>query len=86
MLLDGSSTERDRKDVPKGTVALERSAVPLLQMNGISVIENYTVGANHPDIIDSIARMSFAPPPVEEQEIPAAVVRPSAPVVAAHPK
>jgi len=86
MLLDGSSTERDHKDIPKGTVALEKIASPTFTDEWDYVIENYTVGANHPDIIDSIARMSFAPPPMEEREIPAAKIKPSAPVVAAAPK
>jgi hypothetical protein len=49
------------------------------------VIDNYTVGANHPHIIDSIARMSFTPPPTE-REIPAAVVQPQAPVVVSAPE
>lgn len=90
MLLDGSSTERDHKDVPKGPVALEKITNPTFTDEWDFVIENYTVGANHPDIIDSIARLSFAPPPMEqevpvEREIPAATIPSTAPVTVAAP-
>lgn len=65
MLLDGSSTDRDHKDVPKGPVALEKVNKPTFTDEWDFVIDSYTVGANHPDIIDSIARLSYAPTPVD---------------------
>lgn len=65
MLLDGSSTDRDHKDIPKGPVALEKTTQPTFTDEWDFVIDNYTAGANHPDIIDSIARLSYAPPPVD---------------------
>jgi hypothetical protein len=91
MLLDGSSTERDHKDVPKGPVALEKITSPTFTDEWDFVIDNYQVGANHPDIIDSIARLSFTPPPMEqeipaEREIPATTVPATAPVTVAAPK
>ncbi|MDF2187369.1 hypothetical protein [Paraflavitalea sp. CAU 1676] len=78
MLLDGSSTERDHKEVPTGPVALEKINTPTFTDEWDYVIENYTVGANHPTIIDSVARLSFAPPPVE-MELAATPVRSVAP-------
>lgn len=91
MLLDGSSTERDHKDIPKGPVALEKITHPTFTDEWDFVIDNYLVGANHPDIIDSIARLSFAPPPMEqaipvERAIPAATIPATAPVTVAAPK
>jgi hypothetical protein len=85
MMLDGSSTERDHKDKPKGPVALEKIKAPMFTDEWDFVIENYTVGANHPDIIDSIARLSFTPPPAE-MELPKAVIPSTAPVVVAAPE
>lgn len=85
MLLDGSSTERDHKDIPKGAVALEKISSPTFTDEWDFVIENYTVGANHPDIIDSVARLSFAPPPME-REIPTAGLPSTEPVTVAAPE
>jgi hypothetical protein len=85
MLLDGSSTERDHKDKTKGPVALEKITNPVFTDEWDYVIENYTVGANHPDIIDSVARMSFTPPPME-MELARATTPSMAPVVVAAPQ
>lgn len=82
MLLDGSSTERDHKDIPKGPVALEKITHPTFTDEWDFVIAHYTVGANHPDIIDSIARLSFTPPPAE-REIPATTLAATTPATAA---
>jgi len=57
MRLDGESTERDNKDKPKGTVALQKITSSAFPDEWDFVIENYTVGANDPEIIDSIARL-----------------------------
>lgn len=90
MLLDGRSTERDHKDVPKGPVVLEKISNPIFTDEWDFVIDNYTVGANHPDIIDSIARLSFTPPPSELEipvrEIPSSTVAATTPVTVAAPK
>jgi hypothetical protein len=89
MKLDGSSTERDHKEKTKGPVALEKEGAPTFTDEWDFVIDNYTVGANHPDIIDSIARLSFTPPPTEtpfiEREIPATTLQPQAPLAMAPP-
>jgi hypothetical protein len=57
MRLDGSSTDRDNNKKPKGTVALQKVSTSAFPDEWDFVIENYIYGANHPDIIDSIARL-----------------------------
>lgn len=91
MMLDGSSTERDHKEVPKGPVALEKVNNPTFTDEWDYVIENYTVGANHPYIIDSVARLSFAPPPLEleiprDRNIPATSLATAPPAATAAPQ
>jgi hypothetical protein len=75
MLLDGNSTDRDHKEKTKGPVALEKVNQSMFTDEWNYVIDNYFVGANHPDIIDSIARLSFTEPPAE-REIPATTLKP----------
>lgn len=60
MMLDGESTERDNRNKPKGTVALQKIASSGFHDEWDFVIENYIYGANDPDIIDSIARLHLA--------------------------
>jgi hypothetical protein len=79
MMLDGESTERDDKEKTTGMVHLEKVTATGFNDEWDFVIDNYTVGANHPHIIDSIARLSFTPPPVEEEretELPAGTIKP----------
>ena len=58
MLLDGSSSLRDDKEIQKGTLHLQKTEIPYFSDEWDFVIENYTVGANHPDIIDSISHIA----------------------------
>ena len=70
MLLDGESTERDNKNKPKGTVALQKISSSGFHDEWDFVIENYIYGASDPEIIDSIARLHLAKNEVpEEKEI-----------------
>lgn len=70
MMLDGESTERDNRNKPKGTVALQKISSSGFHDEWDFVIENYIYGANDPDIIDSIARLHLAKNEVpEEKEI-----------------
>jgi hypothetical protein len=70
MLLDGESTDRDNKDKPKGTVALQKISSSGFHDEWDFVIENYIYGANDPEIIDSIAHLHLAKNEVpEEKEI-----------------
>lgn len=59
MLLDGSATLRDDSKIQRGLVHLEKTQNPVFADEWDFVIENYTVGANDPYIIDSISRISF---------------------------
>jgi hypothetical protein len=68
MRLDGESTERDNKNKPKGTVALQKVSSSGFPDEWDFVIENYTVGANDPDIIDSIARIHQTVPVIAEEK------------------
>jgi hypothetical protein len=79
MMLDGESTERDDKEKTKGPLHLEKVSKTDFNDEWDFVIDNYLVGANHPRIIDSIAALSFNPPPIEEEretEIPASTIKP----------
>lgn len=67
MMLDGESTERDNKNKPKGTVALQKIASSGFHDEWDFVIENYIYGANDPEIIDSIARMHLVKSDIPEE-------------------
>jgi hypothetical protein len=64
MLLEGKSSERDDMDGQTGPVQMEKTAVFNFTDEWDYVLENYFVGANHPDIIDSVAGIAFMQPPV----------------------
>lgn len=55
MLLDGNAALKDNPDKVKGPVDLEKTGTGIFNDEWDFVIENYTIGANDPDIIDSIA-------------------------------
>lgn len=89
MLLDGSSTSRDNRDEKKGTIHLEKTAVPVFRDEWDYVIDNYTVGANDPYIIDSISTIAFStappatiePPPVLTETPEATAPATTAPII-----
>ena len=68
MRLDGESTDRDDKDKPRGTVALQKIPSSGFHDEWDFVLENYIYGANDPEIIDSIARMHGVPNEVTEEK------------------
>jgi hypothetical protein len=68
MKLDGESTERDDKDKPKGTVALQKVTSSTFHDEWDFVIENYIYGANDPDIIDSVARLHLVKPEYPDEK------------------
>ncbi|MBS1563920.1 MAG: hypothetical protein JST39_06000 [Bacteroidetes bacterium] len=72
MRLDGTSSMRDDKDVSMGPVNLQKTGGPLFADDWDWVIENYTVGANSPYIIDSIARLTAGFKPFPEEKMPPA--------------
>jgi hypothetical protein len=57
MRLDGESTDRDNKNIPKGTIALQKIPSSAFHDEWDFVLENYIYGANDPEIIDSVARL-----------------------------
>ena len=61
MMLDGKTGKRDDEAPPKGEVHLDKVGGPSFEDEWDYVIDNYTVGANDPDIIDSIENISGRP-------------------------
>jgi len=61
MLLEGSTTEKDNKDKPTGPAAMQKTDHSQFADEWDFVLDNYLVGANHPDIIDSVAGIAFRP-------------------------
>lgn len=72
MRLDGASSLRDDKDVSAGPVNLLKTGTPLFADDWDWVIQNYTVGANSPVIIDSIAQLTAGLKPFPEEKLPPA--------------
>jgi hypothetical protein len=69
MFLTGKSTVIDDPSDEKGPVELTNVKKPVFEDEWDFVIENYTVGANDPYIIDSVALIAFQPVrPVETKQ------------------
>ncbi|RYG03942.1 MAG: hypothetical protein EOO02_07275 [Chitinophagaceae bacterium] len=62
MLLEGKSTDKNDKEKETGPVNMQKVATSTFADEWDFVLENYFVGANHPDIIDSVAKIAFAMP------------------------
>jgi len=62
MMLDGKAAKKEDDRDTRGDVHLDKTDVPLFEDEWDYVIDNYTVGANDPDIIDSISKFSERPP------------------------
>ncbi|MGZ8517899.1 MAG: hypothetical protein ACXWWD_11135 [Chitinophagaceae bacterium] len=58
MMLDGKASKVDNQNEKAGDVDLDKTGNPNFPDEWDFVIENYTVGANDPDIIDSIGSLS----------------------------
>ena len=61
MMLDGKSASRDDENDKKGDVHLDKITHPVFEDEWDFVIENYTVGANDPEIIDSVGAVALVP-------------------------
>jgi len=83
MLLDGTSNKKESKDADKKNLHLEKITAPQFTDDWDWVIENYTVGANDPYIIDSINQLQGSTPYPEEKQIPIQTI--PAPVLAEQP-
>lgn len=64
MMLDGKASKLEDETDIKGEVHLDKTNQPVFEDEWDYVIDNYTFGANDPDIIDSIALVAKQPPPV----------------------
>lgn len=58
MMLDGKVAKKENDSNPTGDVHLDKIIHPEFEDEWDFVIDNYTVGANNPDLIDSIAGLS----------------------------
>ena len=58
MMLDGTTAKKETETNPTGDVHLDKTGNPVFEDEWDFVIENYTVGANDPEIIDSIVNLS----------------------------
>lgn len=74
MMLDGTVSGKETVSKTLGEVHLDKGGRPAFEDEWDFVIENYTLGANDPDIIDSIAAIAFTPPPVIEKPATPAIV------------
>jgi hypothetical protein len=69
MLLEGTASLRDNKEIGKGPVQLQKIDIPVFNDEWDFVIENYTQGANDPTIIDSVSHIAFSfTPPIETKK------------------
>ena len=79
MYLDGTASLRDERETEKGKVQLEKTEVPVFADEWDFVIGNYLVGANDPNIIDSISNIALLRYPQAEQPV-STVIEPVKPV------
>jgi hypothetical protein len=78
MYLDGKSAPKEDRENPNGTVNLTKVAGPSFPDEWDFVIDNYTVGANDPFIIDSVQLIASAPvqrPDIIAQPKPRAAIQ-----------
>lgn len=66
MKLDGNAALKQNEDKPKGEVHLDKVNNTAFNDEWDFVIENYTVGANDPFVIDSVNLIAHHPAPIKE--------------------
>jgi hypothetical protein len=69
MMLDGKAARKENETDIRGDVHLDKISQTEFEDEWDFVIENYTVGANDRDIIDSVANIAFKPVMAEEKSI-----------------
>lgn len=67
MKLDGKTAPKEDRDDPKGPVNLTKSPGPSFPDEWDFVIDNYTIGANDPELIDSVGLIAFERPKIFSQ-------------------
>lgn len=78
MMLDGKVTDKETDSKSKGDLHLDKYDNPFFTDEWDFVIDNYTVGGNNPEIIDSIDAIAFYPPSTPDKEM-TVINKPSAP-------
>ena len=63
MMLDGKVVRRDDERDTRGEVHMDKEGTTAFADEWDYVIDNYTVGGNDPELIDSIAALASQPPP-----------------------
>lgn len=82
MMLDGKTSNKEEEDKPKGDVDLDKISTTQFEDEWDFVIDNYTVGTNDPDLIDSIGHIAQQKTITEESvktfetEKPVAIITP----------
>lgn len=66
MMLDGKAARKDEEENTRGDVHLDKTTQAQFEDEWDYVIDNYTIGANDPEIIDSVAAIASAPPVLTE--------------------
>jgi hypothetical protein len=78
MYLNGTAALKENAGRPRGPVDLQKYGSPVFTDEWDYIIDNYTLGGNDPDLIDSIGQLAFNKPlPVQQT---AAVPKPEKPV------
>jgi len=100
MLLDGTTKPKEAEEKEAPTHLKKSESGPQFTDEWDYVIDNFTFGTNHPDIIDSVALVAYRPqpktekvkpappkekPPVAKKESPRMVAIPPPPVVKKEP-
>lgn len=68
MMLDGKAGKKDDEMPPKGDVHLDKIENPIFEDEWNFVIDNYLVGGNDPELIDSIGSIALQQSPVVQNE------------------
>ncbi|MFT3682882.1 MAG: hypothetical protein QM791_21670 [Ferruginibacter sp.] len=79
MYLDGNASLKDKEEEQRGPVALEKKDTHIFRDEWDDIIDNYTVGGNDPELIDSVGRVAFSKPAPVEPIVPVAAVPVSKP-------
>lgn len=88
MFLNGKAALKEKEDEPTGPVDLQKSNNHVFKDEWDFIIDNYTVGANDPYLIDSVGKIAFikpipaaSPVSVEPPKEPTAAVVTKPPVI-----
>ncbi|MEP7111452.1 MAG: hypothetical protein ABI760_25880, partial [Ferruginibacter sp.] len=69
MYLNGNTALKEKEEEPRGPVDLQKSSAHTFNDEWDFVIDNYTVGTNDPELIDSIGKLVFKKPVSVEKPV-----------------